>query len=169
MWWVSHDEHGAFAARGVHGQTIWIDPKAALVIARFASYPVAANAATDPTSLPACRAVADCLMANDPTPLLGGQWRPEQPAGQVRMDGGLSQDRKRYQRWFVGSGSASGFTTATRSAARTAVAPSHASTARSAAHGGTFRSTRAAKKRPAIRHARRCPDATRSSAAATAR
>lgn len=26
MWWVAHDDHGAFAARGVHGQTICIDP-----------------------------------------------------------------------------------------------------------------------------------------------
>lgn len=66
MWWVSNDDHGAYAARGVHGQTIWIDPKADMVIARFASNPVAANAASDPTSLPAYRAVADHLMAADP-------------------------------------------------------------------------------------------------------
>lgn len=63
MWWVSHDDHGAFAARGVHGQTIWIDPAADMVIVRFASNPVAGNAANDPTSLPAYRAVADYLMA----------------------------------------------------------------------------------------------------------
>lgn len=62
MWWVSHDDHGAYAARGVHGQTIWIDPKAEMVIVRFASNPVAANAASDPTSLPAYRAVAEYLM-----------------------------------------------------------------------------------------------------------
>ncbi len=62
MWWVSHDNHGSFAARGVHGQTIWIDPTADMVIVRFASNPVAANAASDPTSLPAYRAVADYLM-----------------------------------------------------------------------------------------------------------
>ena len=65
MWWVSHDEHGAFAARGVHGQTIWIDPAAHMVIVRFASNPIAANSASDPTSLPAYRAVADYLMARD--------------------------------------------------------------------------------------------------------
>jgi len=62
MWWVSHDDHGAFAARGVHGQAIWIDPAAEMVIVRFASNPLAANAANDPTSLPAYRAVADYLM-----------------------------------------------------------------------------------------------------------
>ncbi len=77
MWLVSHDDHGAFAARGVHGQTIWIDPTADMVIVRFASNPVAANAATDPTSLPAYRAVAEHLMANDPTPLLGAEWKIE--------------------------------------------------------------------------------------------
>jgi hypothetical protein len=81
MWWVSHDEHGAFAARGVYGQTIWIDPKADMVIVRFASNPVAANAASDPTSLPAYRAVADHLMANDPAPLLGAEWKIESLGG----------------------------------------------------------------------------------------
>jgi CubicO group peptidase (beta-lactamase class C family) len=35
MWWVSHNEHGAFSARGVHGQAIYIDPKAEMVIARL--------------------------------------------------------------------------------------------------------------------------------------
>lgn len=63
MWWVSNDDHGTYAARGVHGQTIWIDPRADVVIVRSASHPVAANAASDPTSLPAYRAVADHLMA----------------------------------------------------------------------------------------------------------
>lgn len=62
MWWVSHNDHGAFAARGVHGQTIWIDPAADMVIVRLASHPKAANAASDATSLPAYRAVADYLM-----------------------------------------------------------------------------------------------------------
>ena len=86
MWWVSHDDHGAFAARGVHGQTIWIDPKADMVIVRFASNPVAANAASDPTSLPAYRAVADHLIANDPTPLLGAEWKIENLDGRGIID-----------------------------------------------------------------------------------
>jgi CubicO group peptidase (beta-lactamase class C family) len=63
MWWVFHDEHGAFAARGVHGQTIYVDPTADMVIVRFASFPTAKNASIDPTSLPAYRAVANYLMA----------------------------------------------------------------------------------------------------------
>lgn len=65
MWWVLHNAHGAFAARGVHGQTIYIDPAAEMVIVRFASHPVAANAANDPTSLPAYQAVAEYLMSRD--------------------------------------------------------------------------------------------------------
>jgi CubicO group peptidase (beta-lactamase class C family) len=63
MWWVSHNEHGAYTARGIHGQVIYIDPKAEMVIARFASHPGAANVNLDPTSLPAYHAVARRLMA----------------------------------------------------------------------------------------------------------
>ncbi|SDM28993.1 hypothetical protein SAMN05661010_03851 [Modicisalibacter muralis] len=61
MWWITHNADGAFAARGVHGQTIYIDPTANMVIVRFASHPVAANSANDPISLPAYQAVADYL------------------------------------------------------------------------------------------------------------
>jgi CubicO group peptidase (beta-lactamase class C family) len=63
MWWVTHNAHGAFMARGVHGQALYIDPAAEMVIARFASHPVASNAIIDPTSLPAYEAVARHLMA----------------------------------------------------------------------------------------------------------
>lgn len=62
MWWVTHNDHGAYMARGVHGQAIYVDPKARMVIARFASTPQAGNAANDPTSLPAYDAVAKHLM-----------------------------------------------------------------------------------------------------------
>ena len=62
MWWVTHDEDGSFMARGVHGQALYINPAAQVVIARFASHPVAGNAANDPTSLPAFRAMARHLM-----------------------------------------------------------------------------------------------------------
>ena len=86
MWWHTGDG-GAYAARGVHGQTVWIDPAADVVIARFASHPVAANAANDPTSLPAYRAIADHLTANDETPLLGREWVVEDIAGGGVIDG----------------------------------------------------------------------------------
>ena len=36
MWWVSHNDHGAFAARGIHGQAVYVDPAAEMVVARFA-------------------------------------------------------------------------------------------------------------------------------------
>ena len=64
MWWVMHNEHGAFAARGVHGQTIYVDPTAEMVIVRFSSFPSAANSKIDPTSLPAYQAVAKYLLKN---------------------------------------------------------------------------------------------------------
>jgi len=62
MWWVSHDDHQCFTARGIHGQAIWVDPTAQMVIARYASHPLAANVFMDPTSLPAYRALAEHLM-----------------------------------------------------------------------------------------------------------
>lgn len=62
QWWVFHNEHEAFAARGVHGQTIYIDPTAEMVLVRFASFPKAQNGFIDPTSLPAYHAVAKYLM-----------------------------------------------------------------------------------------------------------
>jgi CubicO group peptidase (beta-lactamase class C family) len=64
MWWVSHNDHGAYMARGVHGQCVYVDPKAEMVIARFASFPQAANAFNDPTSLPAYDALARHLMTS---------------------------------------------------------------------------------------------------------
>ncbi len=62
MWWMTNNAHGAFSARGVHGQTIYIDPKADMVIVRFASNPVASNSANDPYSLPAYEAIATYLL-----------------------------------------------------------------------------------------------------------
>jgi hypothetical protein len=51
-------------ARGVHGQALYIDPKAEMVIARFGSAPWAGNVFLDPTSLPAFRAMAEHLLRN---------------------------------------------------------------------------------------------------------
>ncbi|MCC1482015.1 serine hydrolase domain-containing protein [Roseibaca sp. Y0-43] len=63
QWWVFHNDNGAFAARGVHGQTIYVDPTAQMVLVRLASFPRAQNGFIDPTSLPAYQAVADYLMS----------------------------------------------------------------------------------------------------------
>lgn len=62
QWWIMPGNHGAFSARGIHGQVIYVDPAAEMTIARFASHPVAANSALDPTSLPAYRAMVEHLM-----------------------------------------------------------------------------------------------------------
>lgn len=66
QWWGIQNNHGAFAARGVYGQTVYIDPKAEMVIARFASHPLASNANLDPTSLPAYQAIAEELIRTKP-------------------------------------------------------------------------------------------------------
>ena len=62
MWWITENKDGAYAARGVHGQTIYIDPIAEMVVVRLASHPIAGNSANDATSLPAYQAVADYLI-----------------------------------------------------------------------------------------------------------
>ena len=62
QWWVSHDDHGVYMARGIHGQSIYVDPKAEVVIARYGSHHAAGNVANDPITLPAFRAVARALM-----------------------------------------------------------------------------------------------------------
>lgn len=64
MWWVLHNEHGAYCARGIHGQGVYIDPAAEMVIARFASNHIAGNLGIDPTTLPAYHALAKFLIAN---------------------------------------------------------------------------------------------------------
>ena len=62
MWWVSHNDHGAYMARGIHGQSLYIDPKAEMVIARFGSHPMASNVHNDAVTLPAFAAMAQALM-----------------------------------------------------------------------------------------------------------
>lgn len=63
MWWVMHNAHGAYCARGIHGQGVYIDPTAEMVIARFASHHIAGNMGIDPTTLPAYHALAQHLLA----------------------------------------------------------------------------------------------------------
>lgn len=63
MWWSTHNDHGAFMARGVHGQALYIDPAAEMVIARYASHPMPPNALSDPCTLPAFHALACHLIA----------------------------------------------------------------------------------------------------------
>jgi hypothetical protein len=49
-------------ARGIHGQAIYIDPMAQMVIARYASHHIAGNLGIDPHSLPSYHAMALHLM-----------------------------------------------------------------------------------------------------------
>lgn len=62
MWWLFNNPTPIYAARGVHGQTVYVDPAADMVIIRFSSYPEASNSKIDPTSLPAYKAVANYLI-----------------------------------------------------------------------------------------------------------
>jgi CubicO group peptidase (beta-lactamase class C family) len=64
FWWISHNEHGAYCARGIHGQGIYIDPAAEMVIARFASHHIAGNMGIDPTTLPAYHALSRHLISS---------------------------------------------------------------------------------------------------------
>lgn len=59
QWW--HRASGQTMAVGIHGQGIYIDPKAEMVIARFGSFPVATNRVINPTTLPAYDAIAALL------------------------------------------------------------------------------------------------------------
>jgi CubicO group peptidase (beta-lactamase class C family) len=65
FWWVTNNDHGAYTARGIYGQALYVDPKAEMVIARYASIPMAGNAFNDPISLPAYAAIADELMRSE--------------------------------------------------------------------------------------------------------
>ena len=61
LWWIYPSNRAIIAARGVHGQTVYVDWDADMVLVRFASMPTASNGLNDPTSLPAYRAVAGYL------------------------------------------------------------------------------------------------------------
>jgi CubicO group peptidase (beta-lactamase class C family) len=65
QWWTLHDKFNAFMARGIHGQAIWIAPKAEMTIARFASHPWASNANSvlDHVSMPGYAAIAEHVLA----------------------------------------------------------------------------------------------------------
>ncbi len=63
MWWVSHDPLGVFEGRGIHGQRLYIAPEAEVVIARFASHPIASSAANDPITMPAFASLSRLLMS----------------------------------------------------------------------------------------------------------
>ena len=61
MWWVTHNEHDAFEGRGIHGQRLYVAPGAEMVVARFASHPIATSVANDPITIPALLALGRML------------------------------------------------------------------------------------------------------------
>ena len=66
LWWVYPGRHEVIAARGVHGQTIYVDFSTRMVLVRLASFPKASNPLIDPTSIPAFQVLADYLQDNTP-------------------------------------------------------------------------------------------------------
>ena len=61
QWWVSHDDYGSIRALGVHGQQIYVAPRAGLVIARLGSQPVAVDEAIERLLMSAFRTLAKML------------------------------------------------------------------------------------------------------------
>jgi CubicO group peptidase (beta-lactamase class C family) len=57
MWWVGPQQTGIFEGRGIYGQRLYVAPRSEIVIARFASHPVATSAANDIITLPAFAAL----------------------------------------------------------------------------------------------------------------
>lgn len=62
LWWHTENQHHAYLARGIHGQAIYINPMAEMVLVRFASHPIASNSRNDNISLPSYQAVANYLI-----------------------------------------------------------------------------------------------------------
>lgn len=61
MWWVASPAAGVIEGRGIYGQRLYIAPRQQLVVARFASHPIATSAANDPITLPAFAAIGRAL------------------------------------------------------------------------------------------------------------
>ena len=44
QWWVTGDDHGVVYGAGIHGQYLWVDPQAEVVVAKFGAHPEALSA-----------------------------------------------------------------------------------------------------------------------------
>jgi hypothetical protein len=60
-WYVIGNDHGAFCGIGIHGQWLYVDPAASVVIAKFSSQPVAVDDAMDDLCLRTFDAIARSL------------------------------------------------------------------------------------------------------------
>jgi hypothetical protein len=65
QWYIVGNDSGAYCAIGIHGQWLYIDPKAEMVIARLSSAPLPLDDATDRLLLAAFAAIADALLKAD--------------------------------------------------------------------------------------------------------
>jgi CubicO group peptidase (beta-lactamase class C family) len=63
MFFHPNDADGAFAGRGIFGQTLYVNPRADIVIARYSSSPVAANNDEDAITVPMIDAIVAHLGA----------------------------------------------------------------------------------------------------------
>lgn len=43
QWWVTGDDHGVVYGAGIHGQYLWVDPSAEMVVAKFGAHPEAVS------------------------------------------------------------------------------------------------------------------------------
>lgn len=61
QFWISHNADGAYVLLGVHGQMIYVNPAAELVLVRLSSHPIASSGATFGTTAAAMQTLADWL------------------------------------------------------------------------------------------------------------
>ena len=61
QWWISHDEYNSIRALGVHGQQVYVAPKAGLVIARFGSQRLAVDETIERMLIAVYRGIAAIL------------------------------------------------------------------------------------------------------------
>jgi CubicO group peptidase (beta-lactamase class C family) len=63
LWWIRHTDRGTqVLARGAHGQILYIDPAAELVIARFGSTRLSPGYLQDPINIPLFDAITSHLI-----------------------------------------------------------------------------------------------------------
>lgn len=60
-WYAYGNDHAAYGGIGIHGQFVYVDPVADMVIAKFSSHPVAEDAAVDRLNFQAFHAMALAL------------------------------------------------------------------------------------------------------------
>lgn len=63
-WWTLGGERRPFTAVGIHGQYLYVDPDADVVIVKTSAWPTADDPSRDAESITALRAVADHLQGN---------------------------------------------------------------------------------------------------------